>query len=315
MGPIEDYLDPLVAVDSLPSTDAIREKLGSDAWEQAEKSLERYGLARALLLAVNGEPIEEFGRSTLQNARQAAGQLGQQMTSYIDAMRRGDVNSALNTIQNAENQADQILDSLRPVVKGGSVQWAAESDRASQLLQQAQEAQRKADEVLALTDDIARGVGIGELTKACEAESARHDSQSKVWLWAVAVTVAALASIGLWALLTAPEGTAWEAHLSWAASKAVLVGALAYALSFSARNYRVNVHLTAVYRQRAAALNTYKLMSKAMEDDDQSRAILLTKLAEAVFAPSDPGVHTAHGDTTVIETNIPWAGSASATAR
>jgi hypothetical protein len=80
-----------------------------------------------------------------------------------------------------------------------------------------------------------------------------------------------------------------------------ILGILAFAVRVCAQNYRVNRHLEAVARSKAAAISTFQRLVSSVEDEEVKSAVTLT-LAQAVFTTEETGLVDGSGDhVTLVE--------------
>jgi hypothetical protein len=90
-----------------------------------------------------------------------------------------------------------------------------------------------------------------------------------------------------------------------------IIGLLVFAVRVCAQNYRVNRHLQAVAKSKAAALSTFKRLVTSIEEQEIRSAVGLA-LAQAVFATEATGLVDSSGDhvTLVERALVPRIGSA-----
>ncbi|MFW2513477.1 hypothetical protein ACNI3K_06835 [Demequina sp. SO4-13] len=314
MGLIHEQIAKLPNSDDLPDVDEIDAALGRGKGDPARVAVERYRVARQFLIAFNSEPEEELADSEIHRVRQLAQNLVGQVTEYSRWMP-SNPERAFQALSRLGDLSTEITATVRPLVRGGSVSWADELDYAREARIAASEAQADAERLAEELRDLAERAGTGALARAYSTEAESHSRSMQRWLFAVAALGLLLTAGGYWAIATIPHTGDWRQYVASAGTKAIVIAATTFGLAFCARNYRVHVHLRAVYRQRAAAIDTYNLLARSMHTDDPSRSLVLGKLAESIFAISDTGVHRGQGDTTVIETNLPWIATPPAAGR
>ncbi|MGC1166110.1 MAG: hypothetical protein WA862_08375 [Solirubrobacterales bacterium] len=123
--------------------------------------------------------------------------------------------------------------------------------------------------------------------------------------WLKALVVASLVSIA-GAIVTfdavRPEKGANDPHdLAALGLGLFILGILAFGVRICAQNYRVNRHLEAIARSKAAAISTFQRLVSSVEDADVKSAVTLT-LAQAVFTPEETGLVDGSGDhVTLVE--------------
>jgi hypothetical protein len=82
-----------------------------------------------------------------------------------------------------------------------------------------------------------------------------------------------------------------------------MIGA-SYALAFSIRTYRTNMHLKVTNEQKQNALDTYSVFSESISDP-ALRNVVPAELVSAVFASSGTGFLTEGDDRTSSESGAP----------
>ena len=135
--------------------------------------------------------------------------------------------------------------------------------------------------------------------------SRAKDCQGAASSWLKALVVASLVAIA-GAILTftavRPEKGTNDPHdLAALGLGLFILGILAFGVRICAQNYRVNRHLEAVARSKAAAISTFQRLVSSVEDADVKSAVTLT-LAQAVFTPEETGLVDGSGDhVTLVE--------------
>ena len=123
------------------------------------------------------------------------------------------------------------------------------------------------------------------------------------WLRALAVaSVVAVAGAIVTFERVRPDEGAHEPHDFAALGLGLFIlGILAFAVRVCAQNYRVNRHLEAVARSKAAAISTFQRLVSSVEDEEVKSAVTLT-LAQAIFTAEETGLVDGSGDhVTLVE--------------
>lgn len=194
----------------------------------------------------------------------------------------------------------------RPSLDEGRIERTAEEHlgKATEVLARAAEARDSYAELEARASKLLTEVGTGELASFYNAQAAKHQGTAlKVLKW-LAFLIIALALGGFVLLFTLPDTSDYGALARELSTRLVVVGAVSYALVFTARLYRVNTHLQSVYEQKAKALETYMLFARGLEVDE-ARTAILAELVRAVFSPAETGLIDATGERTVVESASP----------
>lgn len=194
----------------------------------------------------------------------------------------------------------------RPSLDEGRIERTAMEHlgKATEALARAAEARDSYAELEARASKLLTEVGTGELASFYSAQASKHQATARTVLKWLAGIIVALAAGGFVLLLTLPDTSDFGALARELSTRLVVVGAVSYALVFTARLYRVNTHLQSVYEQKAKALETYMLFARGLEGDD-SRTAILAELVRAVFSPAETGLIDSAGERTVIESASP----------
>jgi hypothetical protein len=98
-----------------------------------------------------------------------------------------------------------------------------------------------------------------------------------------------------------PDGLIDKSDLGALGLGVFILGLLAFAVRVCAQNYRVNRHLEAVAKSKAAALSTFQRLVASVEGEDVRSAVTLT-LAQAVFTTEETGLIDGSSDhVTLVE--------------
>jgi hypothetical protein len=118
---------------------------------------------------------------------------------------------------------------------------------------------------------------------------------------AIAVIAALIGAVLIFVLLRPEEGGRDAEDFAALGLGVFIIGLLVFAIRICAQNYRVNRHLEAVARSKAAALATFKRLVSSVEEQEIRSAVALA-LAQAVFATEDTGLIEGSGDhVTLVE--------------
>jgi hypothetical protein len=198
------------------------------------------------------------------------------------------------------------VDSGRVHVRATDIARAAEEFDLRREVEQARQARQEIEEIRTSLVEVANVAGTLRLAQHYEEQSARYRKNAQWALVAVLVLSVVLIGGGWWFVHTIPPTTEWTTLARDALSRAFAIGAVSYGIAFSARIYRTNTHLQAIYEQKTSALKTFNLFSSTV-DDDEARILILGELVRSVFASSTTGVFEKDSDHTVIENAVPIA--------
>jgi hypothetical protein len=128
------------------------------------------------------------------------------------------------------------------------------------------------------------------------------EAAQKWFLALIGTSVGALVGAILTFLILKPgEKTESAADLGELGLGLFIVGLLVFSVRVCAQNYRVNRHLQAIAKSKAAALGTFTRLTAAIEDQEIRSAVTLA-LAQAIFATEETGLVDSSGDhVTLVE--------------
>lgn len=135
-----------------------------------------------------------------------------------------------------------------------------------------------------------------------------NDCRNAATRWLKALAVASVVAV-IGAIVTfdkvRPDEGAHDPHDYAALGLGVFIlGIFAFAVRVCAQNYRVNRHLEAVARSKAAAISTFQRLVTSAEDEEVKSAVTLT-LAQAIFTTEETGLVDGSGDhVTLVERAI-----------
>jgi hypothetical protein len=131
------------------------------------------------------------------------------------------------------------------------------------------------------------------------------DCKDAAMIWLVALAMASIGAI-VGAIVTfnkvRPDEGSHDPHdLAGLGLGLFILGILAFAVRICAQNYRVNRHLEAVARSKAAAISTFQRLVSSVEEEEVKSAVTLT-LAQAIFTTEETGLVDGSGDhVTLVE--------------
>lgn len=160
-------------------------------------------------------------------------------------------------------------------------------------------AKEKAEKIADELRDLAAVAGTLELSKHYSDRARKHLVASRWALGCVIALSVGLVAGGYWLISDIPHTAEWTVLARDVIARGFMIGALTYLITFSARVYRTNAHLKAVYEQKVSALQTFGVFQSAV-DGDEAKVLLLTELVHSVFAAADTGVFGKDGETTTI---------------
>jgi hypothetical protein len=243
-------------------------------------------------------------RSTVLNLITKA-EMADNDQSRISATTKRNADQAAATVQQSLGTWLETLRSHRPHLIASEFDWTARYETV-----RAMEAEYDSTlaKVNALHDRLERlgiQVGVGPVQTVYRDHAHAHQVSARQWLWAVVGSVVLTILVGVALLIFMPPPETTAAAVGVTATKVVILGSLAFGVSMVVRTYRSHAHLEAVYELRAGALATFTDLHEALQDDSEARAIVLTELAKAVFAPADTGMTSTSGDKTIVENVMP----------
>ncbi|MBT0995457.1 hypothetical protein KIN34_14310 [Cellulomonas sp. DKR-3] len=315
VGTLDDLLAAMPHIGSLDDDEfPVYISPGWAALDDAQPdALRLYARVRFGYMAFNSEPVEQIADDVLGQARVELQLVADQVLPTIASLTRTSPaysQEAFNIYQGLERAWKWWKSGARPHIRGDLIDAAARVAEIEELARRAAENEAAVDAVSGRLREFAASVGTGELAKEYADQAKSHRVNAARWAWAVAVFGAAVVVAGLvlFAGETSPAGDAGSVWLDFAhdaLAKVLLVGGLSYGIAFSAKAYRTNTHLAAVYNQKATALRTFPLFAAAVEGDD-ARSLVLAELVRSVFSSADTGVLDGGGsDRTIIENSLP----------
>jgi len=303
MGFMDDFIERLKAVDrsTEPWGDLVRVR------PDAEPALDD---AIRWFVALNDEPADELPEDVKQGARQHLAEVANAADSVAN-LQFGSPQFAqevANVVYIFQSAGNWWRTTARPHLLAGAVELRSQASAARA---EVDRAKGFADEIESMAEalkELTATAGTLELATHYGRQATSHRTAANRWIFAVAAFAVAVVVLG-WVLFknSGAAGAAddWLEFAHGALVKAFVVGALSYGIAFSAKAYRTNAHLAAVYDQKAVALKTYPLFSASV-DDGEARAVILAELVRSVFTAADTGVlDGGGGDHTIIESSLP----------
>jgi hypothetical protein len=197
----------------------------------------------------------------------------------------------------------------RQHVRAEQTDAAAQKNALEENARLARAARESAEKITEELRTLASTAGALELASHYSQRAQGHRRNARVAI-AVVIGLSVLLIAGGWLLIhTIPEpeaATNWGKFARDGLARAFAIAGVSYGIAFTARIYRTNSHLAAVYEQKAAALQTFRLFTESSDDPD-SRVLILGELVRAVFAPSGTGVFEKDAERTVVESAAPLA--------
>lgn len=301
MGFLDEQLGPLRALAADERGWPVLAQLQPDAIDRFQLVLDRYA-------ALGSEPIDEVAPNARQEAFQQLTRLRQVMEGVVDlSFEKEGVHREAEGIAGTIREAWRWwTDQGRLHVRGRDVDLARLGSEAEADAGRIREALREAEGVRDALRDLATVTGTLHLAKHYSDKVGERRRAASWALRAVAALTIVLV-VGGWALFhTIGDTDQWTVFAREALAKAFAVGAVSYGIAFSARAYRTNTHLAAVYEQKATALETFGLLDKTVSNED-ARVLILGELVRSVFSIGDTGVGNGGEEHTVIETAVPLA--------
>lgn len=283
-----------------------RPNLGDLSFGEALPNLRR---VRDLLIGLN----QQDSADVFPNLQAEVSQHVTQVIQYVDQVQAFTVDvsnpadqrrSLLNGILGEKNW---FLQQVRPHIRAAEADVAALQARAQTATAAAEEAGRQAAAILDRLQKEAGVAAASTLSPYYKTQAEHHKKQADVFLKVLGGAVALTLAMGLLGFIVFPidvklEGTvAWFEWLRQLLPRLFVVGVAVYAVSFAARNYRVNKHLQVVNEQRRNALDTYGLFQSAVSDAT-TRDIATTEILHATFQPADTGYLSTTSERTIVET-------------
>lgn len=294
MGFLESQLDQLRSLKLSEQSWANIEKIESETQALLDRVIRGYTL-------LDAEPEGDLPDNVVQNAVNQLNSLIRTIPSDEDA-----------DLANA--QARDNISGFRREVASAWQFWRnqgrsairADHERIASLVATAEAdvagiatAKEKAEKIADELRDLAAVAGTLELSKHYNDRARKHLVASR-WAFGSVVALSVLLVVGGYQLITSiPHTTEWTVLARDVIARGFMIGAVTYLITFSARVYRTNAHLKAVYEQKVSALRTFGVFQSAVEGDD-AKVLLLTELVHSVFAAADTGVFGKDGETTTI---------------
>lgn len=251
------------------------------------------------------------------NVPHTARQILQQLQTYRTTLlalevTAPDFRQRVTDLESTLASADSIWrDGGRIHIRAAAVELQTANAASSAILERMRSAEADATALHTALKAKAADVGTLKLAFYYEEEAKKHARVAWITVGGLAAVTAASVYIGFQILegIPIPEEKSddWTFFARNALARAFIVAALSYGIAFTARIYRSNAHLRAVYMQKASALKTYHLFSASRSNEDD-RTMILAELVRAVFSAADTGVLDKGGsDHTVVETAVPIA--------
>jgi hypothetical protein len=301
MGFIDDELTVLelgkLPVDSWVLIDQISD----GTYALFQKVVARFGL-------LNAEPVDELPANLVDWARQAIRSVADSVPdpAALTATNR-ELHGIVTQFRSQLNTAwEWWANNGRMHVRATDIARASEEFDLRREVENARQARQEIEEIRTSLVEVANVAGTLRLAQHYEEQSARYRKNAQWALVAVLVLSVMLIGGGWWFIHTIPPTTEWTTLARDALSRAFAIGAVSYGIAFSARIYRTNTHLQAIYEQKTSALKTFNLFSSTV-DDDEARILILGELVRSVFASAATGVFEKDSDHTVIENAVPIA--------
>lgn len=304
-GQLARFLD-LVAHSRVESL--ARPELGPLSFEGLTQPLE--SIRRLLEEAIPQET--EIPAQRLNSAVQLLNQL-QSLEQQIEAF---DINSSnpANTrdslVTQVVNIRDQLVDQVRPVLRGDSaviLERLAETEGA---LSESQAMNERLSDLLQRTRQGQIEVAGETASSFFEQQAKEHSEAANRFLGATvvfAVILALLAGVEWYVFVQWPSSYAtWGEALAASIPRLTLLAILSFAIGFSARNYRVNSHLRVLNLTKAVTIKAADRYAAAVEQSEH-RDLVVASLVQAVFAIGDTGFLPVDSERTIIES--PGAGA------
>lgn len=294
MGFLEQQLAPIREVELTESSWGFVEKVSSGTRSLLDMVIDRYSI-------LDSQPPDELP----DNIRQQAVNL---LTSLQHYLPRDDSIDPANatfreTITGFRSQLDELWrfwkNEARGVTRADETRAAALVAAAEAAVERTEVARMAAEKVAVELRDLAAEAGALELSQSYNDRATAHRRTAQRALALVVGLSVLLVFGGFFLISDLPHTTEWIVLARDVLARGFAIGALTYLITFSARVYRTNTHLTSVYEQKVSALKTFGAFQSAVEGEE-ARALLLTELVHAVFASADTGVFAKDGDTTTI---------------
>lgn len=252
--------------------------------------------------------VREVARAALPNEYRITGddwsQAEQQATGLLNSWRQlqgmngqdGNLSPAYQHLTNFSSYARELLGRLRPHVYADPdtmgralVDARALISEAQSLDNQVRSTESAANEALKIAQDAAAQIAENTLLKDFDQKATDHRASARLWLTGTAVASVLLAVAGL-VLLTKiePGSTSTAATIREVSLKVAILAVLAFAVAFSAKNYRANRHMQISYEMRGSIVKTAMALRGSVEDGRTKDAII-EAMVVSVFSVADSG--------------------------
>lgn len=295
------------------SDERIREFVRAAPTDRAQRVMADVRIAANMLAQAEAT----FDDSFPDRAQQAIQQGIEQVTRYLDQYKQQAMNRDVSADQmdrsldqlaaEIRTGRDQITMNTRPYITSPFETVAELTVAASKLLEDAGAAQATHRQMLEQLQRTAAESAAGELAAFYKTEGARHAKISTRFFWGIGAFSLVLAATAILTFLVAPphlqvsaSGTEQVVEFARAAlGRIAVLSLVTFAISFCARNYRVNKHLETLNRTRYNALMTAQRFIESAEPD--TRTIIVSELVKAIFGSGDSGYIDSANDSMVIE--------------
>ncbi len=280
----DDELDQLVRREDLGSLNFAN---SVEQLRSARKFIEQYANESDYDVPPSVTSALNSGLNTLRDITTAM--------SNLDVTNPNSSNEHTDLANRVTSFCDFVLKDVKPQIRKTTVESNALIGELDASLESAKAAEAQVAQILETVKKSAGDVGALKISRHYADQATAHRKTARNFLIAAAVlAVFLLGAAGLiaWLYLTSePDGsttTDWVDLVRQTLVKLVVLGVLSYALSFTVKAYRSNMHTAVVNEQKANALNTYTLFEAAMTTE-AGRDVVTATLVQAVFAPSDSG--------------------------
>lgn len=301
MGVIDEPLTVLKSYDLAAEQWDLVDQIAPGTKALWDRTLERYSI-------LNAEPADEIPLNSQGTWTNALRGLESTLPGPSDLhMGNPNTHAMVTTFRNVLDQTwNTWRNEGRPYVRANDIDTAGFSAELSEALAAARAAQGEAEHIRDTLQRTAAVAGTLELAQHYDSQAAGHRRTTRVAL-AVLIGLTATLLVGGWLIIhSIPPTDEWTTLVRDALARGFAIAALSYGIAFTARVYRTNSHLRAVYEQKASALKTFSLFSAAVDDSD-ARTLILGELVRSVFASATTGVFEKDTEHTVVETAVPLA--------
>jgi hypothetical protein len=270
------------------------------------------GIERPLTMVrdVLDEAVPQEGDIPNRRVTEAA-QLLDQLTQSLQRVREFSVteaNPAANRdglLQQIRDVSDRIVECLRPMCRGGGAAMARRLDETEALLGETRAENQRLSELIAQVRQGEVQLAGGSASEFYENLAAEHKNTARRFLWStigLLVVLAVFAAVELVLVIVSPPvfaslGDALAAGLP----KVTVIVVLSFAVGFSARNYRINMHLSVLNRTKSRTLMSATHYAAGVEQPEH-RDLVVATLVQSVFALGDTGYLPVESERTIVET-------------